>query len=370
MNLEIAPFTKKHVEKVKHFNKRLKESGISYTFPTNPLPSKLPKIDDRTLYQEYFLALHGNHVRGAYILKTQNFYMKKEIKPVGICLLPISEGIIDKRYAFIGIELIIDTLRKRPFSYALGIGGFNEPIARIYKKLNWKMLRVPFYFKVFNAHHFFKNISYLKQKQKWKIIIKSLEISGVGWLILKTVQMTNYRKIRKKRTYIEAFDTFKEWADVIWQNTRDEYTLAAVRNSEVLNILYPQNSERFIKLKILDKNNTLGWVVLLESQMNNHKQFGNMRVGSIVDCFAHPKNAGIVVQRATEYLQGKHVDIIVSNQTHTMWCEAFKKTGYIKGPSNFILTLSPQLSQILEPLDSIKNRFHFTRGDGDGPINL
>jgi hypothetical protein len=64
------------------------------------------------------------------------------------------------------------------------------------------------------------------------------------------------------------------------------------------------------------------------------------------------------------------VDIIVSNQASKAWSKALARNGYLNGPSNFILALSPELSQELQPLEQYEPHIHINRGDGDGPINL
>ena len=66
----------------------------------------------------------------------------------------------------------------------------------------------------------------------------------------------------------------------------------------------------------------------------------------------------------------KEVDLIVSNQSHIFWKNAFKMNSFIEGPSNFIFASSKVLSDKL--MGNIKSRdhIHLTRGDGNGPINL
>jgi hypothetical protein len=95
-----------------------------------------------------------------------------------------------------------------------------------------------------------------------------------------------------------------------------------------------------------------------------------MRVGSIVDCLAAPEDAVHVVNCATDFLQQRGVDILVTNQASSAWCGALAANGYLKGPSNFILALSPQLVHRLLPLKHHAAHIHMNRGDGDGPIHL
>jgi hypothetical protein len=95
-----------------------------------------------------------------------------------------------------------------------------------------------------------------------------------------------------------------------------------------------------------------------------------MRVGSIVDCLAEPDAASSVVRCCTSFLEERGVDLIVTNQASSAWGKAFAASGYLKGPTNFILVLSPKLAARLDPVNDSWGAIHMNRGDGDGPINL
>ena len=137
------------------------------------------------------------------------------------------------------------------------------------------------------------------------------------------------------------------------------------RDAATLNVLYPSHSERFIKIRVGE-----GWAVLLDTQMRKHKYFGDMRVGTIADCFASPRDAHSVVRAATAVLEQRGVDLIVSNQSHSDWCAALRATGFRAGPSNFLFAASKKLMALLGSLEDNFGRIHLTRGDGDGPIHL
>jgi hypothetical protein len=109
---------------------------------------------------------------------------------------------------------------------------------------------------------------------------------------------------------------------------------------------------------------------MLDTKMSNNKYFGNMRVGSIVDCLALPDEAQKVMFVAAEVLKQRGVDLMVSNQSHPAWGEALQAAGFIQGSSNFIFTASQQLSKLLEDIDPEDTGIHINRGDGDGPIHL
>ena len=75
-------------------------------------------------------------------------------------------------------------------------------------------------------------------------------------------------------------------------------------------------------------------------------------------------------QSLWEMLRKKKADLIVSNQSHIFWKNAFKMNSFIRGPSNYIYALSKILSDKLMSDKKLKDYIHLTRGDGDGPIHL
>src|ERR1700674_1348057 len=116
---------------------------------------------------------------------------------------------------------------------------------------------------------------------------------------------------------------------------------------------------------VMKRNGTaIGWAVV--GERHKDAKYGNMRVGSVVDCFALPGELFSVVRAATETLERQGFDLILSNQSHQAWGEAFKAAGYLPGPSNFIFAASKKLAGLLTPFEEVRPRMHLTRADGDG----
>jgi hypothetical protein len=164
----------------------------------------------------------------------------------------------------------------------------------------------------------------------------------------------------------EKFDlasSFAGWADEVWARARGSYALIAERDAVTLDALYPVTDPRFLRVRAGG-----GWALLLDTQMSGHKQFGDMRVGTIVDCLAGPEEAAAVLRAATSVLEQRGVDLIVSNQLHDAWSSGLIQAGFRKGPSNYLLALSPAFAETVG--SAADHEFHFNRGDGDGPIHL
>jgi hypothetical protein len=98
MGITVEPYTEKRVAAVKAFNQRLAAGGIAreFQFPESSTPYWLPKVEDRRIYQEYYVAADGDEVRGGFILKHQAFFVKGQTRPVVYYHLPVSEGIVNR----------------------------------------------------------------------------------------------------------------------------------------------------------------------------------------------------------------------------------------------------------------------------------
>src|SRR5687768_2770079 len=95
-------YSDKHVPAVRDFNKRIGQKGVSYRLPESPVPQWLPHRDSIPLYQESFVALEGESVRGGYILKQQAFICNGQTRMIAGYQLPISEGVVNRQYTLLG----------------------------------------------------------------------------------------------------------------------------------------------------------------------------------------------------------------------------------------------------------------------------
>ena len=370
MAIRIHPYTEEFISAVAEFNRRMIPAGAPFSVPDTPVSSWLPNIGGRNIFQEIYLAVEDRCVRGAYTFKQQPFSFGGHILSVGACQMPISEGILDRRYSLVGPTLVHDALQKQPLLYGLGIGSREAAVARVLGAMGWSFRTVPFFFKVRSGFRFLRNIGYLRATQSRRVLLDIAAYSGAGWVGTAIAQAVFARRQRMQFVSAQPVNEFSDWADDLWQECKDRYSMVAVRDTHVLNILYPFDNPRFIRLKVLEGRRVAGWAVLLDTLMSSDKYFGNMRVGSIVDCLAVPQDAGLVTAAAARFLEKREVDLLLSNQSHQAWCRGLRNAGFVEGPSNYFLTSSPQLTRLLDEADPARTGIHLNRGDGDGPIHL
>ena len=366
--VRIRPFSDDLIDEVRDFNRRLNVAGITYRFPESPVSPWLPRVDGRHIFQEYFLAVDAaGAVRGGYILKRQEFVINGTSQTVAFYHLPLSEGLIDRRYGFVGLRLLIDALKREPAMFVLGIGSMSEPLSRMLTGLSWKLRPVPFHFRIMRPFRVARAIPYLRTTTPRRLALDIAAFSGAAWLGTQVMALKVKPGSRRITTTVES--EFGLWADRIWNDCVERYTMIGRRDRDTLNILYPSANSRFLRMRVEVSGVTIGWAVLLATDMRSHKYFGDLRVGSIVDCLAVPGHAADVVRGAVRCLHDHNVDLIVSNQMADAWVTGMKRSGFMAGPSTFLFGASKALESLLQVNESLQG-VHLNRGDGDGPINL
>jgi hypothetical protein len=353
---------------VKEFNERLRAGGAGedLVFYERAEPRWLPPTNQSLLYNEFFLALEGGTVRGAYALKQQNFaFADGSIRTVGYYHHPISEGVVNKAQAIVGSLLVRDAMQRSPLLYCLGMGGYERPLPKMLLRLGWSHYLAPFYFRVVHPARFLRDMQALRTSPVRRFIMDLGAYSGAAWAASKVFELFNRCWApRAAVCQVDVVDEFGPWADVLWQRPESGYAMSAVRDSVTLRTLYPASDRHFTRLRVSRNGTDIGWAVVGERR--KVQKYGSMRVGSILDCWASPEDALPIIRAATEALERAGVDLIVSNQSHKDWCAALEATGFLKAQSNFIFAASKKLAELLQPLEQTKSRIHLTRADGDG----
>ncbi len=372
MGTIVTPYTDELVDAVKAFNARLLAGGTTMTFPESHIPEWLPHVDGREIYHEYYLAVDDGAVHGAYILKHQPFFIGGRVMQLAEYRLQLSEGQIDKRFASVGVQIYLDAMRRQPNLYTVGIGGYQEAAAKMLISAGWNTALVPFYFRVLRAGPFLRNIEYLRTSVWRRLAMDVMAATGVGALAIGAYETLKTRRQPRDASKVEfnAEPGFGAWADDVWQAAHADYSMIAVRDAAILNILYPASDPRWARLKVAFEGHVVGWAVVLNVPMERHSYFGNMRVGSLIDCLAVPGMESKVTLAVMQYLKQHGADIAVTNLSHQRWQRALEAAGFYQGPSNFIFAASKKVSALLGNFEEQKERVHMTRGDGGGPQHL
>jgi len=371
MGLRVVYFDAAHAPAVRAFNARLRAAdALPFPLPESP-PARNPATPAPGIEFRHFVALDDDgEVRGGYFIRTQPFYIRGQVHTLGHYQAPLSEGVIDKRYAAVGAVLLAHALEQQPLLFAMGMGDADRPLPRMLRAMGWLILETPFYFLVLNGSRFLKNIGPLRARWERRMIADALAFSGLGGLALGGIQRARTRTRFDGRYRRQPLHEFADWADRIWCACAPEYSLSAVRSADYLRFIYPDTESSYHGVQLTVGTAPAGWVEMLDCRPRDRSYFGKMRVAALVDGVGPPAAVPSLVHSAVEAARERHADIVISNQMHRDWTAALQSAGFWQGPSNYLLALSKGLRALLEPLDEAIPRIHFNRGDGDGRVNL
>jgi len=367
--LRLERYASLHETAARAFNQRMRtaHAPIDFLLPEEASPPVTNGLDAPITKHQYVL-LEGETARGGVIIQEQPHWVAGETRTVWNVQSPLSEGIADRKYGFVAPFLMKELLRRHPLIYSVGMGSASMPFPRLLKALRWRLTEVPFFFRVCNPRRFLREIRAIRSNTARRLLFDVAAFSGLGGLGIRALHALMSRSPAGGSAAAEQINTFGEWADDVWERAKSDYRLCAVRNQSTLNCLYPTKLDRLMKLQIRLRGRTIGWAVVLTTRLQDHKYFGSLQLGTIVDCLAPPHYAPHVVQAAVSALEDLAVDLIVSNQSHRTWTAAFKRSGFLSGPSNYLFAGAGKLLELAPT--SIGDFAHINRGDGDGIVNL
>ncbi len=364
MNMKIIPYNEASLEEIKAFNHRMKKGGSAYKIPEEFESERFSESGNSLIDRECFLALDGNTVRGGYTLKYQDYRITQKDGRLALMQPPVSEELVDSSFRGIGKQLIEKLANRESMLLVSGIRREGHLGTELFREMEWPVLEIPFYYKIRSAFGFLRNISYLRDNIFKEIGFDLAASSGLGWLGIKLLNLFKYRKtLRIEDSNSEMVDAFGQWADDLWKVSRNGYIMSAVRDSNLLNRLYPSSDDRFIRLRVSFGKNNVGWAVLLSVQLEDHNSYGSMKLGSIVNCLSLPGFEEYVIEESTKILKTLDVDLIVTNQSYKSWRRAMNNCGFMHGPSNYFIAMSPPLVRLLDPLQKHQDLIHINRAD-------
>lgn len=373
MRIEIVPYRACHEGAVSDFNSRMSGGGSPWGFYTTAEPDWIAPRPGQEVWREYHVAIDGDGaVHGAFALKPQAWLVRGETRIVADWQGPFSEGSVDPKFNTLGLRMIRDMQKKQPHIYSWGHGGNEQPMVDMLLKMGWQMHYTPFLLLVCRPFRFLRLNAVLRSSPLRRLVLDVAAWTGAGFVALRLLHaVLRLRAHRRFTSTATVVPDFGAWADDLWERNKSRYAALAKRDAASMNALVPDTGWlRGIRLKVEAAGRTVGWAVVLDTRMQADSRYGDLRVGSIVDCFADPQDAGEVVAAATRFLRQRGVDIVISNQAHPAWVQGFAYNGYVVLPDKRMFAPSPALRALLEPFEETARGLHLTNMDGHGPMGL
>jgi len=249
--------------------------------------------------------------------------------------------------------------------FMVGMGAIDRPLPKLLLAGGWSVRPVPFLFRVHHSGRFLSELQMLRTTAAKRIAAQVARITGLGAIGLAFKQRTS----GPVRGTVREVNTWGEWADEVWLQCRENCSFAVQRDRRTLESLYPLSDER-TRLFLIERNGQpVGWSVCYHAALVNHRHFGNLKVGSILDCMAAPDAMATTAILTDRELGSMGADLVLINHSHNGWVEAYHTAGFLDGPSNYMLGMSKKLTEVLRDTGG-EGQIHVTRGDGDGRIHL
>ena len=311
-------------------------------------------------------------MRGGYTLIRQDVSLHGSVRQMAFLQIPLSEGIIDRKYASLGLFLLKDAMRRAPLLFGLGMGGFGQPLPKMFGLLKAHVVSVPFFMRVQCANAVLRNLQGVQRRPALQRAGAAL-LAGSGLAQAGASLVHAFRSLRRPAANgftITRETEFGTWLDDIWDAAAPGYSMIVVRNRETLAYWYSNRGDWMHFLCVRRAGQPVGWAAVGDARLNNHNHLGNARLGSVIDCLALPGLEAEVISLATTWLADRKVDLIISNQSDPRWVEGLRRSGYLEAPSNYLFAAAPELLKEIATLDPALQRVHLTRGDGDAAYNL
>jgi hypothetical protein len=364
--LRFVPYTEAERPAVLAFNDRM----LAGRAPTDFVLPDLPNAADRDpgaaiAWTKYIAVDAEDAVRGGFLLMQQPGWLGGASVGVANYQAPVSEGILNPRYATVGLRMLRFMERQWPYSFFVGMGSADRPLPRLLAATGWSVREVPFFFRIVRPRRVLRELRPLHAHTWSRLGARIAAETGAGWLCARAL----HARAPIRASSALQMEPLRAWGggiDGLWERTRHECAFAVTRDRATLRALYPLHDRRYSAYAFTSGGMLRGWAVVAETAMRDHTYFGHLRVATILDAWSEPGAAAAIVALLVRHL-GRSADLIISSQSHRIWIAAFRRAGFASARSNYLLALSKPLTAAI---GDASDRLHVTRGDGDGRIHL
>lgn len=366
MALRFEPFAEQHFAAVIAFNQRMLRGHAASDFLLPTAIEADPTVSGEPIQWTRYVVLDGDFVRGGLLAMGQPGWLNgQEVRALNF-QSPLSESTVDSKYSIVAMQMVKFMQKQADAVFMVGMGAADRPLPKLLVASGWSVRPVPFLFRVHCAGRFLTELQVLQTSALKRLAAQSARLTGLGALGLAIKQ----RQASVGRESIRQVTEWGDWADEIWLRCRDDCSFAVRRERRTLESLYPASDPRTEIFLVERDSKPVGWSVCFNAQLANHRHFGNLKVGSILDCLADHDAMATTAILTDRELAAHSADLVIVNHSNAAWVQAFRTAGFLTGPSNYMLAMSKRLTETVRGVPDGEHRVHVTRGDGDGRIHL
>jgi hypothetical protein len=374
-NLQFVPLTQHLVPACGEFNERLRQAGAEVSGFNCSVNGDRGRDPPAPMEVERYVGVDvDGQVRGAYSLRWQFLWLQGERLLGAHYGYPISEGIIDKRYAIVGVLVLRDAVKRCEYLYLLGAGGRTGNVFRVAQHVGFAIEDVPFLFRVINGGGFLRKLPQMQRALERRVLATIGSATGLAQIatgILHGASAIRHRGSSSLRPplsiTVEEVATLAAAADEVWSRVCSQYSFCVVRDGAHVEPSFPLDRTDIHRLVVRHQGSIIGWSVVMREGLSRLQAYlGDVAAGLIVDAFGDTAYASEIVRAATAYLAAQGVDVVITNTSHEGWVTGYKRAGFIAWRSQFPLIVSHSLARRIGDLHAIMPRTHMSRADADG----
>lgn len=373
MKTRIITYTEDHVPRVKAMNLRLAEGGSNWGFYDMVRPAWLPLETPNQSVHRIFHLVEGEdgEIHGGYCFKEQDFLVHGTRHRLATWQGPVSEGLIDKRFARIGLLCLMDMRDRNPLLF--GWGG-SDQLNALLESFGGQRFGTPLMLKILKPSRVLAEAPFVRTSKRAELIARIASTTGLATPAVAAVQWASALRAGSAKAAEGRFvERFGPWSDWIWEAAQAQTGWTAVRDADSLDRLMGRPGWPDTRiLQVLVGGHVKGWATLRLNPMQDDARFGSLTVGCIVDALALPGHEATTIATATNQLAKEGADLVAGNWTHSIWIAAHAKAGYLTIPNRRPMWVSQDLADLLgEPLsETLMPHLHMTPIDGDGPLGF
>jgi hypothetical protein len=361
---------------IARLNDRLARGGSAHrVYPEDEAHRDTGEDGTTGVRERLFVLAQGQEVRAGCFLREQPFAIGGDVVSAGWTKYPVAESLVDRAHAGVPGSLLFGLLRVQPRLMALGMGGHDNPWAKLLAAMRFTGSSIPFYVMPSRPSRVLRELPQLQRTPWRRAAAQLLGRTGIGWAALSTLAAARrLRGPRRPTGYVAHVEpVFGAWADAVWDRASASYGALAVRSARVLGRLYDGDAFRGVsRLRVERDGDTVGWAVThrMDFRAREDSPFGRLAVGVVADAMARPADAAGVTLAATRHLLDEGVDFLISNQAHPAWGAALVSAGFLETASTFAFYRSPAMEKRLAASGALAGGLHLGRGDGDGLMRV
>lgn len=369
MKVEFTPLTASLIPACCAFNERLRSlAEPPFLLPENA-PAKTADQAPGGISSRHYVAVdQSGEVRGGVFLTEQPGWLQKQTIPLINIQSPLSEGLVDRKFSGVGLQMLKFVTGRSPYAYAVGMGSEKNALPRLLKAAGWWVNPVPFEFAVISASRFLREIGPFRTGN-WRWLATAGAAFGLASVAQRAWRLAHPSPPLRHYS-LELATSWPNGTEAVWERCRADLSFSLVRDEHTLADLYPDTQRRLKRFVLRSAGEIVGWSVALVTKMDDNSYFGDLVVGTILDGLAAKEHLRPLLALTQNAIRDLGAELILTNQTHSDWQSEPRSLGFFNRPSNYLLAVSKAVADALRSEAGALDRMHVNRGDGDGRIHL